>query len=253
MNLRNEDQYDDAPARTSGFSFSRALPLALLAIGLALFFIFDLDSYLTFDTLKTNRDLLTAYVAQQHLFAALSFIGVYIVVVAFSLPGGAVMYIAGGFLFGWAAATIYIIVGATIGATVLFVAAKTALADSLRNRAGGMIQKMEDGFRDNAFNYLLVLRLVPLFPFWLVNLVPALLGVNLRTYIVATFIGILPGTAVYASVGNGLGAFFDRGETPDLGIIFEPSIFLPLIGLAILALIPIMYNKFTISKTSTNK
>ena len=248
----NESEAEQSE-RPETFSLSRLVPLVLLVAGLIAFFAFDLDSYLTFDTLKSNREFLTAYVAGQHFLAALIFIGIYIVVVAFSLPGGAVMSITGGFLFGWLAAAFYIVIGATIGATILFLAAKTALADSLRARAGGMVRKMEDGFRENAFNYLLVLRLVPLFPFWLVNLVPALLGVRLRTYVIATFIGIMPGTAVYASVGNGLGVLFDRGETPDLGIVFEPSIFLPLLGLAVLAMVPIVYNKMMASKSSTQK
>ena len=104
-----------------------------------------------------------------------------------------------------------------------------------------MVRRMEEGFRRNALSYLLVLRLVPLFPFWMVNLVPAFLGVNLRTYLIGTFLGIIPGGFVYASVGNGLGAVFDAGGTPDLGIIFEPEILIPIIGLALLSLLPIAY------------
>ncbi len=108
---------------------------------------------------------------------------------------------------------------------------------------------MEAGFQKNALNYLLVLRLVPLFPFWLVNLVPAFLGVPLRTYILGTFLGIIPGTFVYASVGNGLGAVFDMGEKPDLGIILSPEVFGPLLGLAALSLVPIAYRKFRHRRT----
>jgi uncharacterized membrane protein YdjX (TVP38/TMEM64 family) len=103
---------------------------------------------------------------------------------------------------------------------------------------------MEAGFRENAFNYLLVLRLIPLFPFWLVNLVPAFLGVPLRTYVVATLLGIIPGSLVYASVGNGLGVVFDQGDTPDLGIIFKPAILGPILGLAALALLPVVYRRY---------
>ena len=147
---------------------------------------------------------------------------------------------------------LYVVVGATIGATLLFLAAKTALGDALRARAGGFVKKMEDGFRKNAFNYLLFLRLVPAFPFWLVNLVPAFLGVTLRTYVVATFIGIIPGAIVYTSVGNGLGAVFDAGESPDFGIIFRPEILLPIVGLAVLALVPVLYQKLT-SKSSSDE
>jgi uncharacterized membrane protein YdjX (TVP38/TMEM64 family) len=100
---------------------------------------------------------------------------------------------------------------------------------------------MEQGFRDNALSYLLFLRLIPLFPFWLVNLVPAFLGVPLWTYVIGTFFGIMPGSIVYTSVGNGLGAVFDQGRTPDLSIIFKPEILLPIIGLAVLSLVPVAY------------
>jgi uncharacterized membrane protein YdjX (TVP38/TMEM64 family) len=108
---------------------------------------------------------------------------------------------------------------------------------------------MEDGFRENALHYLLFLRLVPILPFWLVNLVPAFLGVPFRIYLTATFFGIIPGSLVYASVGNGLGAVFDAGATPDLGIIFKPAIILPLAGLAILAILPVAYKKIKARQT----
>ncbi|MDQ4136229.1 MAG: VTT domain-containing protein, partial [Pseudomonadota bacterium] len=168
----------------------------------------------------------------------------YAAVVALSVPGGAVMTIAGGFLFGLWLGTACVVVGATLGAVAVFLIAKTALGEPLRARAGPWLRRMEAGFRENAFNYLLVLRLIPLFPFWLVNLVPAFLGVPLGTYVLATFLGIVPGSLVYASVGSGLGAVFDRGETPDLGIVFEPQILGPIVGLAVLALLPVIYRKY---------
>ena len=151
---------------------------------------------------------------------------------------------AAGFRFGAVSGTIYGIGGATVGATGLFLAARTALGEPLRARAGPSLHRLEQGFRKNALSYLLFLRLIPLFPFWLVNLVPAFLGVPLRTYVIGTAIGIIPGCFVYASVGNGLGAVFDAGETPDLGIIFKPDILIPIVGLAILALLPIAYKRF---------
>jgi uncharacterized membrane protein YdjX (TVP38/TMEM64 family) len=136
------------------------------------------------------------------------------------------------------------VIGATAGATVVFLIAKTALGDTLRAKAGPRIRRMEEGFREDALNYLLFLRLIPLFPFWLVNIVPAFLGVRLGVYLVGTFLGIIPGGIVYASVGNGLGAVFDAGGTPDLGIIFRPEILLPIMGLALLALLPVGYRKY---------
>jgi uncharacterized membrane protein YdjX (TVP38/TMEM64 family) len=136
-----------------------------------------------------------------------------------------------------------VVIAATVGATIVFLIARTALGDSLRRKAGPGMRRMEAGFRESAFNYLLFLRLIPLFPFWLVNLVPALLGVPLTTYVAATLLGIIPGGLVYASVGNGLGALFDAGGRPDLGIIFEPEIILPILGLAVLAILPVAYKK----------
>ena len=129
---------------------------------------------------------------------------IYATAIALSIPGGAILTMTGGFLFGVAAATLYAVIAATLGATVVFLIAKTALGDTLREKAGPAMRRMEAGFRENALNYLLFLRLIPVFPFWLVNLVSAFLGVPLRTYVVATAVGIIPGTLVYASVGNGL-------------------------------------------------
>jgi uncharacterized membrane protein YdjX (TVP38/TMEM64 family) len=125
----------------------------------------------------------------------------------------------------------------------VFLAARTALGDTLRRRTGPWLRRLEDGFRDNALSYLLVLRLMPLIPFWLVNLVPAFLGVPLRIFVLGTLVGIIPGTLIFASVGNGLGAVLDTGRQPDAGILFEPEILLPLIGLSVLALIPMVYRR----------
>ncbi len=228
---------------TVGFSPMRLWPVALLLAGLAAFFAFDLDRYLSFDALRENRAFLTEWTAAHLALAILIYAGVYIVVVAFSLPGGAVMTISGGFLFGPAISTAVTVLAATIGATVLFIAARTALGDVLRAKAGPAIRNMEAGFRENELSYMFVLRLVPLFPFFVVNLAPAFLGVSLRTYVIATLFGIIPGTFVYALVGNGLGAVFDAGGTPDLGIIFKPEILFPILGLALLALIPVIYKR----------
>ena len=219
------------------------LPLAVLGAGLVAFFALGLQRYVTFETLARHREMLLASVGEHRLLAPAVYIAAYVVVVAFSLPGAALLTLTGGFLFGTLAGGLLTVIGATVGATALFIAARTAFADLLRAKAGPTLQRMEDGFRRNAFNYLLVLRLIPAFPFFLVNLVPAFLDVPLRTYVVATAIGIIPGTFVYASLGNGLGAVFDAGGTPNLGLVFTPSILLPLIGLAALALLPVIYRR----------
>jgi uncharacterized membrane protein YdjX (TVP38/TMEM64 family) len=225
----------------AGSAFRRYLPLVLIVTAFAAFFLFDLDRYLSFDELRRHREALAVLVRDHAVLAALGFVVVYAAATAVSLPGGAVLTLAGGFLFGIVAGSTYAVIGATIGATALFLAARSALGDVLHRRAGPAVRRMEQGFRDNALSYLLFLRLIPLFPFWLVNLVPAFLGVPLRTYVIGTFFGIMPGSLVYTSVGNGLGAVFDQGRTPDLGIIFAPEILLPVIGLAALSLAPVVY------------
>jgi uncharacterized membrane protein YdjX (TVP38/TMEM64 family) len=144
--------------KKAGLSWQRLLPLVVLAAGLAAFFAFGLNEYLNFEALRQNRVWLLQQVEESAALAALAYIGLYIAVVAFSLPGGAVMTIAGGFLFGQWLGTAYVIFAATVGATVLFVAARTALGDALRAKAGPFLKKMEAGFQENALSYLLVLR-----------------------------------------------------------------------------------------------
>ena len=168
---------------------------------------------------------------------------IYVLVAAFSIPGGAVLTVAGGFLFGPYVATVCIVIGATIGASMLFLAARYAFADLLRAKAGPFLGKIEQGFNEDGMSYMFILRLVPLFPFWLVNLAPAFLGVPLRTFVISTFIGIIPGTFVYALVGDGAGAVFDQGGDIDFGIIFEPRVLAPIIGLVVLACVPVIYKR----------
>lgn len=222
----------------------RFVPVVAIVLALAAFFALGLGRYLDFALLRDHREALAAAVTDYGLLAALGFIAIYAAATAISVPGGAVLTLAGGFLFGTVLGSLYVVVGATVGATALFLAARGAVGESLRARAGPAVRRMEAGFRDNALSYLLFLRLVPLFPFWLVNLVPALLGVPLRTYVIGTFIGIIPGSVVYASVGNGLGAVFDAGRVPDLGIIFSPEVLLPILGLSLLALVPVACKRF---------
>ena len=159
---------------------------------------------------------------------------------------GAVLTIAGGYLLGTWLGALSAVIGATLGATGIFLAARAGFG-GLAQRAGPFVGKLEAGFRADAFNYLLVLRLVPIFPFWLVNLVPALVGVRLRSYMLATFLGVIPGTFVYASLGSGLGEIV---QEPDLGIVFHPSVLLPVIGLAVLALIPVSYKHWRGKRTA---
>ena len=215
----------------------------VIALGAAAIFVFHLDRYLTFDALAANRAWLQAQVAN-HLVAALAiFAALYIAVAALSLPGAAILSLAAGFLFGRIEGTAVAVISATIGGTLLFIVARTSLGEVFRERTLGALETLKEGFARDAFNYLLFLRLVPLFPFWLVNLVAAFLDVPLRTFVIATTIGIVPGAAVYVSVGTGLGSILDRGQKPDLRVILSPPILIPLLALAALSLVPIAYRR----------
>jgi uncharacterized membrane protein YdjX (TVP38/TMEM64 family) len=236
---------DTKPDPSSGrVPIAKLVPLALLGLGLGLVLWLDLDRYLAFETLKDNRDALTAWVAENGILAGAAFIGIYAVTTALSVPGAAILTISSGFLFGAVIGTMCSVTGATMGAVIVFAAARTALGDLLRAKAGPRLKKMEAGFRENAFSYLLVLRLIPIFPFWLINLAPAFLGVSVRVFFAATFIGIIPGGFVFALVGAGLGSIFDRGETFSMSGILTPEIVAALVGLALLSVLPVAYKKF---------
>jgi len=223
--------------------FKRLAPGIALAVVVIAFFVFDLDRFLSFDALREHREALLDWVALQPVLAPLAYMGVYAVVVAFSLPGGAVMTISGGFLFGAVSGGLYAVIGATIGATLLFLIAKTSIGDYLLEKAGPGLKKIQSGFAENALSYLFIIRLIPIFPFFLVNLAPAFAGIPLRVYFIATFFGIMPGTLVYALVGAGLGSVFDSGEAFTLGSVMTPEIIGALTGLAVLALLPVAYKK----------
>lgn len=215
------------------------IPLLVLGIGLALFLAFDLQRFLSCAALAQHNEELHVFAARA--WAPLVYVLVYAVAVAFSVPGATVMSLAGGYMFGQLPATAYTVVGATIGATALFLIAKTALGDALQAKAGPAIKKMEAGFQENALSYLLVLRLIPLFPFWLVNLVPAFLGVSLRTFVIATFFGIIPGTFVFVSIGVGLESVVRQGDACSPSNALTPQVIVALVGLAALALLPVAY------------
>ncbi len=221
----------------------RLLPLLLLLAAAAIVFTTGLHELVSLATLRRHRAALLLLVAEHPVAAAGLFVAVYVAVVALSIPGAVVLTLCGGFLFGPWLGTGLVVLGATGGAVLLFLVARSALGEPLRARAGPWLSRLAEGFRADAFNYLLALRLVPVFPFWLVNLVPALLGVRLSTFALATAIGIVPGSLVYASLGAGLGVVLERGEEPDLGLLLEPALLLPLFGLAVLALVPVLWRR----------
>lgn len=217
----------------------RLMPLAILAGLVAAAFAFHLDRFLSLDALRDNRGALLAFVATHGPAAAFGFVVLYAAVVALSLPGGAVMTVAGGFLFGVALGAALSVIGATAGATLLFLAARSATGDVLRRRAGPFLARMAQGFQRSSFHYLLFLRLVPAFPFWAVNLAPALLGMRFVPFVAATAIGIIPGSLAYAAFGAGLGRIFDAGAAVSLQSVFSPTLIAALAGLGLLALAPV--------------
>lgn len=221
----------------------RWLPLLIIVTMFVIFFTTDLKDYLSFESLKAHQSELSSWTQVHFALAILLFILVYIVAVAVSLPGAVFLTLGGGFLFGPILGSVLVVFSATIGATILFFAVQTSLGSWLEDKASGSVDKMRAGFQENAFSYLLFLRFIPAFPFWVVNIVPALLGVPLTTYVAATFIGIIPGSVVYVLVGNGLSHVFASNGEPNLGIILQPQILYPLIALGILALAPIIYQK----------
>ena len=225
-------------------SVRRLLPLLLLVLATFAVFATDLDRYLSMDVLSDNYEALRAWAAAHPVLAPLAFGLVYAAGVAVSIPGAAIMTLAAGLMFGLVLGTVIVVVAATLGATLVFLIAKTSLGEPLRRRASGWIRRMEEGFQEDALSYLLVLRLVPIFPFWLVNIVPAFLGMRLWSYVVATFLGILPGTAVIASIGNGVGEILEAGERPDLAVIFSPEVLGPLVALAALVLSTTLYKRW---------
>jgi uncharacterized membrane protein YdjX (TVP38/TMEM64 family) len=202
-----------------------------------------LRDYISFQALAENREALLAYRDANFVLTAGLFVLLYAVIVAFSLPGATVMTLTGGFLFATFPGALFNVTGATIGAVGIFLAARWGFGEQLGRKlegSEGTVKKIKDGIDENQWSMLFLIRLVPAVPFFLANLIPAFLEVPLRRFVISTFLGIIPGAVVYTSVGAGLGEVFSRGESPDLGVIFEPHILLPILGLCALALLPVM-------------
>jgi uncharacterized membrane protein YdjX (TVP38/TMEM64 family) len=242
----------------------RLWPLALLVAATVLVVGMGWTRYLTLEELVARREALRAAIAERAWLALFAFMAIYAGSVALSLPGAAVLTLAGGFLFGWFLGGIASIVAATLGAIVVFLVARTAFGEILAARAGPWLERLRRGFQEDAFSYLLFLRLVPIFPFWLVNLAPALLGVGLSTYAAATFIGIIPGSFAYSIAGKGLDSLIVAQQAahqsclakmgPDAEkscpFVLEPTALLTpgliagFVALGIAALIPIVVKRF---------
>jgi uncharacterized membrane protein YdjX (TVP38/TMEM64 family) len=250
------DDMAAAPLEKRTAQLRRLVPLLILVALAGLAFAQGWHRYLTLATLAERHEALQSFVAANHVWAVAAFVGVYAAVVALSLPGGAILTVTGGFLFGWLIGGLAAVVGATTGATLVFLAARTALGEPLARSAGPWLAKLRQGFKEDAWSYLLFLRLVPAFPFWLVNLAPALLDVPLKTYVLATAIGIVPGTFAFSVVGSGLGSVIEAeraahaaciaargaGNCPfalHLKSLVSPGLLAAFAALGLMALVPV--------------
>jgi uncharacterized membrane protein YdjX (TVP38/TMEM64 family) len=245
---------------------SAAAPLARRLIPLIVIVLLAIAAYVTFgrgmislEALVQHRAAIDAFVTEHRVLALLAYIALYVVAVALSLPGATFLTVSGGFLFGLVLGASAAVIGATLGATVIFLVARTALGEPLLKRAGPRAKQLAEGFREDAFSYLLFLRLVPAFPFFLVNLVPAFAGVRLSTFVVATALGIIPGGTVYAFAGTGLDSIISaQKETYDACMaagradchltfnahgILTPELIGALIALGVLALVPVVVKR----------
>lgn len=221
----------------------RFLPLAIIALGMLLIYLTGVYRYLSFDALKTYHATLKTFIAAHPVLLPFLYIFTYIILTALSVPGAIFLTLLGGYLFPQPLSTLYVVFSATCGATLVFLAAKTALGDALRQKAGPFLKKMEKGFQDNAASYLLFLRFVPLFPFWIVNLAPAFFGVPLRTFLWTTLVGITPGSFVFTLAGGGLEKILDTQQAFSIGAIFNTQLKIALTLLGVLALVPIVIKK----------
>ncbi|WP_205961622.1 TVP38/TMEM64 family protein [Pararhodobacter oceanensis] len=240
--------HSPAPKRSDPkpHALRRWLPLVVILSGAVIGAVF-LRDYLSFDTLRDNREALIAYRAAHPLLMPAVFITAYVLIVAFSLPGALVASLTGGFLFGVFPGVAYNVVAATLGSLAIFLAVRIGLGEGLKARidaSDGRVRQLSEGIRANEISVLLIMRLVPVVPFFIANLIPAVLGVATWRFVWTTGLGIIPAGLVYTWIGAGLGEVFARGEAPDLGIIFEPYILGPLLGLAALALLPVVIKRF---------
>ncbi|MEL6954097.1 MAG: TVP38/TMEM64 family protein [Pseudomonadota bacterium] len=223
-------------------SFTRYLPMAAIAAGAVAGWYF-LGDHLSFEALRDNREALIAFRDANYILTVLVFMAIYIVIAGFSLPGATIATLTGGFLFATFPGALFNVMSATIGATAIFLAARWGFGERLGAKleaSDGAVKRIKDGIDENQWSMLFFIRLVPVVPFFVANLVPSFLEVPLRRFVISTFFGIIPGTVVYTSVGAGLGEVFARGETPNLGIIFEPHVLLPILGLIALSLMPVV-------------
>lgn len=252
MAMTQPTPQDNKSAR--GGTAWRFLPVIVIVAGLIFGYAMGWQQYLSIDFLAQSRESLKETVGAYPFLAPVAFAVLYALAVAFSFPAASVLTIFAGFLFGWLLGGALVAVAATVGATALYLAARSALGDFLTARIGGRAQRLSKGFEENAFGYLLVLRLAPVFPFFVINIAPALFNVPVRTYVAATFLGILPGTFAYAYLGSGvesvLVAAAKGGRKASIGDLVTPEITAAFVALAVVAAIPLIIKKVVVARKS---
>jgi uncharacterized membrane protein YdjX (TVP38/TMEM64 family) len=229
--------------RGRAWSPRRLWPLLLIAIALALFFAFDLQRFVSFTSLQEHQAEWRAFIQDNVVAAMLVYVALYTAVVALSIPIAVLLTLFGGFLFGAALTFPMVVVSATLGATLLFLAARSSLSSLLEAKAGPWFARLEQGFRRDQWSYMFFLRLTPLVPFFIVNLVPAFLGVDLLCFVVATFFGIMPVTLIFVLAGAGIGEVLESGSFA-IGSVLTPKLILALTGLGIVAILPAILRRF---------
>jgi uncharacterized membrane protein YdjX (TVP38/TMEM64 family) len=223
----------------SGLSAGKIATVLAIMVAVAAFFYFDLGRFLSLQALKDNRDHLLSFTETQSALAAALFVLIYVAVVGLSLPGAVILTLAGGFLFGAVWGTLFVNLGATTGATLAFLASRYLLRDWVERKFGKWLGPVQQGFEKNAFSYLMTLRLIPLFPFFAVNLISGLTRVNVGTYVGATALGIIPGSFVYAYAGRQLGTINSLKD------IASPGVIGAFVLLGLLSLVPNLYKKWS--------
>lgn len=221
----------------------RYLPLILIILLIGIVFITGLYHYFSFNSLKLYHLKLKTLVVMHPSLSHFLFIFVCITATALSLPSATILSILGGYLFPFPLSTLYVVVGGTCGATIIFYAARTAFGDLLKKKAGPFLRKMDAGFQKDAVSYLLFLRFIPIFPFWAINIAPAFFSVSIKTFVWTTFVGIIPGASVYTLVGRGLDHILETDKTFSLQFFSKPTFLIAFILLGILACFPIIVKK----------
>jgi len=229
--------------RTHFWVILRWFWLVLFLVAIFCFFYFRVYHYLNYATLKKYHIQLHYWAKHHTGLTTLSYIGIYILATILAFPFTIGLSLVGGYLFG-PIATIYVVLSMTIGSTIFYLVIRSSMGRWLVKKGDRWLAKMENGFKMNAFNYLLVLRLIPIFPYWVINIIAGLLAIPPRTFILATLVGLIPGSLIYVMLGHSLNSLFKTNQAPNFNIIFTPPFLIPLLGLALLSLIPIFYKKW---------